>query len=243
MMRIATTLALAMLLAGCATLRHRKPSMPLDFVRIPAGEFRMGDIFEGENEDAIPVHTVAVDAFELARVETTYAQYDAFAAATDRPLPDDAGYGRGLRAVVNVSWYDARDFCAYYGYRLPTEAEWEYAARGGGLPRRFAGADSVDGVGRWLKNSVMHSFPAGSKMPNELGLLDMSGNVYEWIGAYYEAYPDSGQSPVFKDLDQFAMRILRGGSFKSEARLTQTFWRSGTLADVTSDNIGFRCAR
>lgn len=203
----------------------------------------MGDFVEGTNEDAIPVHEVTVAAFRLARTETTYAQYDAFAAATGRPLPDDNGYGRGARAVVNVSWYDAAAFCAHHGMRLPTEAEWEYAARSGGKNERYAGGDSLDAVARYLKNSVMHAFPAGSKQPNGLGLLDMSGNVFEWIGAYYEAYPMPGKAPIFKDLDTSGMRILRGGSFKSDPPLHQTYWRSGTLADVTSDTIGFRCAR
>ncbi len=245
-MRLLLLLFLIAFSSGCARLRPHQTEAPFPFVALPGGIFSMGDVLEGENEDATPVHDAAVAPFEIARYETTFAQYDAFATATGRPLPDDAGYGRGDRAVVGVTWYDARDYCAFYSLRLPTEAEWEYAARSGGRLDRFAGADSVgglDAVGRYLANSVMHSFPVGSKSPNAIGLFDMSGNVFEWGGAYYETYPSPGEVPVYKDLEQSAMRILRGGGFKSEAYLTQTFWRSGTLGDVTSDTIGFRCAR
>ncbi len=245
MIRTTLCLAAALTLAGCGLLR-KTTAPPFDYVALPGGAFLMGDFAEGANEDALPLHRVVVAPFELSRHEITYAQYDAFAEATGRPLPPDDRYGRGNRAVVHVAWDDALAFCAYHGFRLPTEAEWEYAARSAGQPQRFAGADSLaglDDVGRYIENSVMHSFPVGSKAPNSLGLYDMSGNVYEWIGDYYEYYPAAGSVPVYKDLEAFDMRILRGGSFKSDASLTQTFWRAGTLADITSDTIGFRCAR
>ncbi len=206
----------------------------------------MGDVFEETDMDATPVHRVIMAPFELAKHEITYAAYDTFAVQTGRPLPDDNGYGRGNRAVVNVTWQDAYDFCAFYGFRLPTEVEWEYAARDAGKAIRFAGTDSLDAIddyARHIDNSVLYSFQVGSKAPNGLGLHDMSGNVYEWIGDYYEFYPKAGEKPVYKDLSKGAIRIIRGGSFKSPPIHTQTYWRSGTLADIPSTALGFRCAR
>ena len=206
----------------------------------------MGDVLDMENEDATPVHPVIVAPFELSQFEITYEEYDAYAVLDGKPLPPDDGFGRGRRAVVNVTWHEANAFCRHYGYRLPSEVEWEYAARGAGRPMRYAGTssiDSLDSYARFVDNSSLRSFAGGSKEPNVLRLYDMSGNVYEWIGDYYEFYPAPGDSVTLKDLQNFDMRIIRGGSFKTPANLVQTYWRSGTLADVTSDNIGFRCAR
>ena len=235
-----------LLLPGCFLARKTSSMAPPEMVVVSGGSFRMGDIFEEENEDAIPVHEVMLPTFQMSRYEITYAQYDVFALETGRALPDDNGYGRGDRAVANVSWEDAVAYCAHYGYRLPTEVEWEYAARSGGKAHRFAGTDSLNAVDRYVRhidNSMLHSFNVGSKEPNELGLYDMSGNVYEWIGDYYEFYPSEGDEPQYKDLSISSMRILRGGSFKTPPNLTQTFWRSGTLGDIPSDAIGFRCVR
>jgi sulfatase modifying factor 1 len=206
----------------------------------------MGDVFEEKNTDAIPVHKAIVAPFALSKFETTYAAYDSFAVAVGRPLPEDDGYGRDVRAVANVTWEEALAFCQYHGYRLPTEVEWEYAARGAGQHQRFAGTDSLEAVNKFVRhedNSVLHSFHGGTKAPNRLGLYDMSGNVYEWIGDYYELYPKDGEKPVYKNFEGSAMRIIRGGSFKSPAAYAQTFYRSGTLADIPSNMIGFRCAK
>jgi formylglycine-generating enzyme required for sulfatase activity len=237
---------LLMTLPGCFLFRKAAEERLFEIISLPGGVFQMGDVFEHENEDAIPVHDVTIAPFDLGTYEITYAQYDFFALETGRPLPSDDDYGRGQRAVVNVKWDDALAFCRHHGFRLPTEAEWEYAARSGGLNERFAGTDSLKAADRYvrhLENSVLHAFQVGTKSPNALGLYDMSGNVYEWIGDYYEFYPKNGEEPGYKDLEASAMRIIRGGSFKHGVMFAQTFWRSGTLADIPSNAIGFRCAR
>ena len=246
MRSVLTALLILGIGTGCQLLKRPAASLPFDVVRVQGGSFMMGDVFNHEDEDATPVHEVTIAPFEISTFEITYDQYDTFAFDNNIDLPDDNGHGRGLRAVANVSWYNAVSFCNYYGFRLPSEAEWEYAARGGGLMTRFPGTDDKEAVDQYIRhidNSVMHSFLVGSKAPNQLGLYDMGGNVYEWIGEYYEFYPQVGTEPILKDLDTFSMRIIRGGSFKMEVSVAQTFRRSGTLAEVTSDTIGFRCAR
>ena len=240
------SLVLLIYVPGCAHTKKAAEALPFETVPIPGGSYTMGDVFEGDDPDATPVHVVLIGTFELSRYETTFDQYDAYATATGTALPEDNGYGRGARAVTNITWYNALAYCQHYGFRLPTEAEWEYAAREAGLPIRYPGTDdekAADEYIRHIDNSVMHSFAVGTKEPNQLGLYDMGGNAYEWIGDYYEFYPDAGTEPVYKDLDVFSMRIIRGGSFKMNVATAQTFRRSGTLAEITSDTIGFRCAR
>lgn len=232
--------------SGCFLFRKNTQPLPFETVEIPGGAFMMGDVFEKSDPDATPVHKAIVAPMEMSKYEITYAAYDSFAVETSRSLPDDDGYGRGLRAVVNINWEEAQAFCQHYGFRLPTEVEWEYAARDAGQSIRYAGTDSVETVDKYVRhldNSVMHAFQGGTKAPNNLGLYDMSGNVYEWIGDYYEFYPKDGEKPVYKDFDVSSMRIIRGGSFKSPAVHTQTFYRSGTLADIPSNAVGFRCVR
>lgn len=250
MRRCLSALAVLVLFAaGCAhrplTEAERLGLLPLDMVAIPGGTFLMGDVVEGESEDAMPVHAVTLPDYRLGRYEVTFAQYDAFATATGRPLPPDDGHGRDDRAVVHVTWDDATAFCSLYGYRLPTETEWEFAAREGGKPLRYAGVndpDSLHVLGRVSVEVEARSFPVGRYRPNALGLYDLSGNVMEWIGAYYQFYPEPGTEPIWHDLEALAMRIHRGGSFSQDARLARTFHRSGTLRDLSADDLGFRCA-
>ncbi len=237
----------SILLSGCFLFRTSTSDLPFEAVQIPGGAYVMGDVFEEENEDATPVHEVRVAPFEISTYEITYDQYDAYAAAVGAPLPEDDGYGRGQRAVVHVSWQEALDYCRHYGFRLPTEQEWEYAARSLGERVRYPGTNDVEEVDRYVRhlgNSArMHSFVVGTKEPNRLGLYDMGGNAFEWIGDYYEFYPEPGTEPVYKDLEGSSIRIIRGGSFKMGREIAQTYWRAGTLGDLSSDNIGFRCAR
>jgi len=227
---------------------HLKPAFeltqPPEFVYVPAGSFVMGDIFFENNDDALPLHTVELEAFYIGKYEVTFEQYDEFATQTNRPLPDDDGFGRGSRSVVRVTWNDANDFCRAFGYRLPTEQEWEYAARSGGKDEIISGASSaeeIDDYARHKDNSVAHSFPGGTKKPNGLGIYDMSGNVFEWIGEYYQFYKTDGDSVQWHDLTQSQIRLIRGGSFKEQLRTLHTYWRVGVLAYFGEYDIGFRC--
>lgn len=232
--------------SGCFLFRKAKSNLPFETIQLPAGAFMMGDFIAEQDPDATPLHRVVMPPFELSKYEITYAQYDTFAVANNLPLPEDDGHGRGTRAVANISWEDAQAYCTHYGFRLPSEAEWEYAARDAGQKTLFPGThdkDKADDYIRHTDNSILHSFPGGTKAPNKLGFYDMGGNVYEWIGDYYEKYPGPGEKPVYKDLTISSMRIIRGGSFKASVRQAITFSRSGTLGDIPSNAVGFRCAR
>ena len=205
----------------------------------------MGDFHTGENEDALPVHRVVLSPFVIDRYEVTYEEYDAFATERGLPLPDDDGFGRGARAVANVSWDEAMEYCASRGLRLPTEQEWEYAARSGGQEDVYSGTSDADSLGKYARyrlNSVQFSSEGGRKLPNSLGLFDMSGNVAEWVGDYYQFYPETGVEPVYSDLEVSGIRIVRGGYFDHDEAILRTYWRTGTLKETETFSIGFRCA-
>jgi len=204
----------------------------------------MGDFYKQQDKDALPLHQVAIKPFSMSKYEITYSQYDTFAKLKEMPLPDDMGHDRGDRAVVNVNWFEAKAFCECYGYRLPTEAEWEYAARSRGKDDLWSGTNDyreIDDYARHVDNSLEYAFYVGEKKPNAMGLYDMTGNVYEWIGDYYPQYPDSGQAPVYADFNVNGMRIIRGGSFKTNP--LRNYTRAATIDDSQSDMIGFRCVK
>ena len=241
-------LLIGVTLAGCASLKldRRASRIGLEWVTIPGGTFVQGDVFMIENPDALPLHEVTLGDFELSRYETTFSQYDDFATDTGRRVPEALDGVRGDRAVVDVEWDDANAFCAWIGGRLPTESEWEYAAAGGVDKQIWAGTNDesdVDEYLRYRKNSGPAATTVGQKLPNRLGLFDMSGNVSEWIGDYYQFYPGEGETPSRYDLENFDIRILRGGDFTMELEVARTYWRAGTLKDVRSGAIGFRCAK
>lgn len=233
--------------SGCALFRPtlREQLLPMDMTKVKGGTFVMGDVIEQKNDDSLPLHEVTLNDFYIGTYEVTFDQYDAFAKATERPLPENGGRGRGKRAVIYTTWYDALAFCNAYGYRLPTEQEWEYAARSGGLEQLYAGTsnpDSLANYARYSENSGAYSFDVGTKKPNGLGLYDMSGNLSEFIGEYYPFYKTNPDSIKYYPLNERAMRVVRGGSFNSEDATLRTYWRVGVLSDIGDHTIGFRCA-
>ncbi len=233
-------------LTGCSTIRPlSKTLIPVDMVPVPAGFFVMGDLFFKENEDALPLHEVTLPEFWIGKYEITYAQYDAFAMAKGWPLPEDNGLGRGDRAVVFITWDEAYAFCDAYGLRLPTEQEWEYSARAGGKNHLYSGAtdaDELNRVSRNRDNSAPFVMQPATKDPNDLGIYDMTGNAFEWIGPYYQFYPENGKVAKWTHLEWMDLRVIRGGSFREETRTLHNYWRVAVLRDTRDDDLGFRCA-
>ena len=160
-----------------------EPTTGMEFVCVPGGGYAMGDVFGGDDPDQRPVHTVALQSFCLGRFPVTQAQWQAV-------MGENPSAHLGLdRPVDSVSWEDCQGFLEELGkrsgvpFRLPTEAEWEYAARSCGRPEKWAGTSSHDEVGSFawfVGNSGGESQPVGIKRPNRLGLHDLSGNIWEW---------------------------------------------------------------
>ena len=229
-------------LFSCSIFKKTLEPYSPEMVLVEGGTFEIGDVFEQANTDALPTHEVTINPFYIGKYEVTFEEYDQFALKTNRTLPDDNGYGRGKRAVINITWDDALAFCKSLGYRLPSESEWEYAARAGGKEFLFSGTNNPEELSDYAvlrSSSINFAYLVGSKKPNEIGLYDMSGNVFEWVDEFYQFY---SQPELIHDNDNDGIRIIRGGSFAEETMATRTYWRVGTLHDVTATDLGFRCA-
>ena len=226
-----------------------------EMVVVPAGRFMMGSSRseEGRYNNESPQHEVAIDySFAMGRYPVMFVEYDLFAQATDRKLPDDEGWGRGHRPVINVNWHDATAYCEWLGkqtgrsYRLPSEAEWEYAARGGTTTRYWWGDDegennaNFDGSGcEW---SGEKTSPVGSFEANSFGLYDVHGNVWEWCQDHwhenYAGAPTDGSAWVSGK--ENGPRVLRGGSWLSDPGNARAASRGGDDPGGRYSGVGFR---
>lgn len=221
----------------------KKSSSPADhlgMIRVEGGSFEMG----GDVDK--PIHTVTVSDFYIDKYEVTVAQFKQFCEATRRTMPDPPQFGwRDDNPIVFVAWSDAKDYAVWAGKRLPTEAEWEYAARGGKLSKghRYSGSDDPDQVAWYDANSQKTTHPVGTKEPNELGIYDMSGNAAEWCadyygGHYYDRSPKKNPTGPTSGSD----RVVRGGSFMGDHFDCQVSFRRSMLPLRTSVRNGIRCA-
>lgn len=214
-------------------------------VHVEGGTFQMGNLWNTENTDALPVHSVTVNDFLIAKYEITASQFNAYAKRVYEGVANKKTLPSGNLPAVNITWTQAKAYCNYFGYRLPTEQEWEYAARAGGKKIQFSGTSNTDSLYRYAyvhKPQVNQPLPVGLKKPNALGLYDMSGNVFEWVGAYYQLYPKEGKDPQWDNLEERTLRIIRGGSFHQDPTIASTYWRAGMLYDGHASDVGFRCA-
>jgi formylglycine-generating enzyme required for sulfatase activity len=220
---------------------------------LPGGAFRMGhNTLAGG--DTGPEREVQVAAFGIGIQEVTFDQYDRFARATGRRLPDDFGWGRGDRPVVGVSWSDAQAYVDWLSrqtgrrYRLPSEAEWELAARGGGRGSYWWGFGLEPGraacfdCGSPFDNKS--TAPVGSFPPSGYGLYDTAGNVMEWTADCYhpgyEGAPADGQARLDGDC---RLRVARGGAFNKPSASMRAYARTRLDPDTRLNNLGFRVAR
>jgi len=214
-------------------------------VLIPAGEFQMGSN-DGKVDDK-PVHTVYLDAFYIDIYEVTNAQYKKFMDVTGHKVPaywNDPKYNAPNQPVVGVIWDDISAYAKWAEKRLPTEAMWEKAARGGLVGKKYPWGDNIthddanyDGTGgKDIWNGLA---PVGSFAPNGYGLYDMVGNVWEWCPDYYATSPKSNQTEPNSD----STRILRGGSWSDpNGYLVQVVYRYIFAPTRLGSNVGFRCA-
>jgi formylglycine-generating enzyme required for sulfatase activity len=207
------------------------------YVWIPPGSFAMGcSSGDGDCEsDEMPTHTVRIRrGFWLGRTEVTRGQYEK--RVKPQPRPDGA---TSNDPAVNVDWSEAKAYCAAIGGRLPTEAEWEYAARAGSRDRYY---DTLSAVAWFENNSDDHSHPVGRKAPNAYGLHDMLGNVYEWVlDRYYNTYDDTTEE-IEEPLAPNASAVARGGAWHSAAKDVRVSNRFAAPKDYADANVGVRCA-
>lgn len=223
---------------------------PENMVLIPKGVFIMGKNTQNPT-DWQPEHNVEVNSFYLDKYEVSNRQYEAFCRATGHNLPEFWGKSEFKSGpdfpdhpVVGVSSYDAESFAKWAGKRLPTEAEWEYASRGGQALRNYPFGDQVDSTLANYGKKYKGILKTGAFQPNGFGLYDMSGNVWEWVsdnydGNYYAVSPSINP----KGPDRSRFRVIRGGSWHSGAMCLQNYYRNGLPASWVDFAVGFRCAR
>jgi len=245
-----------------------------DFVTVPAGCFQMGNGFSDAYHLEKPVHDVCLDEFSMAKYDVTVGAFSRFVQESSYVteaeknggcyIHDGISWSMNSRAnwrspgfkqddghpVVCVTWNDAARYAAWLSckeqksYRLPSEAQWEYAARGGGRIERYAGGDDVDSLAWYSANADGATHPVGLKKPNSLGLYDMSGNVWQWCAdwysqSYYRQSPRNNPTGPAEG----TKKVFRGGSWFYDARGVRASYRDFAPAEYRSSYLGFRLVR
>lgn len=236
---------------AAAVLSRGNPKDGLMYVWIPPGTFMMG-CSPGDDKckkDEEPAHQVDVTkGFWMGQAEVTVGAYKRFAAATGRQMPPEPdhygrlfnpGWANEAMPIVNVTWDDAQAYCRWAGGRLPTEAEWEYAARGGSMEARYG---PIDDIAWYSFNNGAGAHEVAQKRANGFGLFDVLGNVWEWVGDWYreDYYQDcSPQDPSGPFTGQ--KRVLRGGSWLNTYEFVRLSTRGSCHPALANNNVGLRC--
>lgn len=246
----------AMLIAADAPPPSTKQQViaSIAMAALPGGTFFFG-VKTGEEHQlqAYPGHDVTLPPFRIAKTTVTFAQYDVFARATRRPLPQDEGFGRGTRPVINLDRADMLAFIAWLDagtgrhFRLPSETEWEYAARGGTTTTYYWADRSANDYANLAVNTGRDHFvttaPVGSFLPNGFGLFDMAGNVWQATEdcrhSDLTSAPTDGRPWVDPPCDS---RIARGGWYGSLTRGSRVTARVAVADSFRSMGLGFRLA-
>jgi len=242
---------------GNMKLKNHDKLPPFELIFVEGGEFVMGNDEYSDN----PQHKVKVSSYYIAKYPVTQSLYKAV--VDEKP----SNFEGDQRPVEQVRWYDAMDFCRTLnkmlylqeptigqkdniginegatGFRLPSEAEWEYAAGGGNAKEnnRYAGSDDLDMVGWYYKNNEYETKPVGLKLPNQLGIYDMSGNVWEWCMDWFDKEffkKNNGVNPI--NLENGSFRVLRGGSWSGYSDYCVLAYRNYNYPGYRWDNNGFR---
>jgi formylglycine-generating enzyme len=239
----------------------------LDWIQVASSTFRMGDTWSGGDADESPVRSVTLNGFYISKCEITSKQYATFlnAYGSDKVKSGEfagqtmiyvnarsiqkvgtlwqAAAGFDNFPVINVTWYGAYEFCRYYGYRLPTEAEWEFACRTT-KDDKWAGTSTETQVNDYAwhsGNSTFVTHAVATRKENGIGLNDMSGNVWEWCQDWYGAYSGTLTNPTGPETG--TNRVIRGGSWYDAVKDIRSANRSNIAPAQKNDNIGFRAAR
>ena len=243
----------------------------MEFVAVPPGCFQMGNTFGDAYYIEMPVHEVCVNDFSIGKFDVTRGAFKQFVEDTGYLTEAEKGDGcyaydgkawkkdstanwrspgfpqSDDHPVVCVSWNDSIAYTKWlsrqnnHDYRLPTEAEWEYAARSGGKHEKFAGGDDVEAVAWYSDNSDYRTHPVGQKRANGLGLYDMSGNVWQWTADWYdESYYWKSPRNNPEGPSTGSNRVFRGGSWFYDSRGARTSYRDFFVPGYRSSYLGFR---
>ncbi len=231
------------------SVNWRDPVIGMEFIWVSKGCFEMGcGPWTSEcNSDEKPVHEVCLGGFWMGKYEVTFGQWKKMMGE----YPFSAIKG-DTYPVNEITWNDTKKFISKlnnanqgkYSYRLPTEAEWEYAARSGGKEEIYSGVADIGKCAWYLKNSGGGLHPVGLKEPNGLGVFDMAGNVWEWVEDVYSevAYVNhNNANPLFDDGAR--IRVFRGGSFRYDSKWCRSSYRGKFSSDNGDNDLGFRLVR
>ena len=231
-----------------------------EMVFVEGGTFGMGCSDEQENDcedNEKPAHQVTVNSFYIGKFEVTQIQWETIMGTTVHQQRDKFNTNWPVRGVGDdypmyyVSWYEIMDFISRLNaatgkqYRLPTEAEWEFAARGGNNNNgyKYSGSNTINDVAFYDMNSGKATHKVGSKSPNELGIYDMSGNVWEWCSNWYGKSYYSNSPEIDPQGPSIGMhRIIRGGGWDNNSSSCRSVFRSSNSPDSRGSGIGFRLA-
>ena len=246
-----------------------KAAIP-EMVVIPAGTFTMGCVEEvwekgwfgqkkrlvqanrdevdgGGSDDEKPAHSVTLASFAMSKYPVTFAQFDAFCEVTGRKKPADEGWGRDNRPVIHVSWHDAQDYAQWLSsvtgkaFCLPSEAQWEYAARGGDNQHAYPWGQQADSRHANYGESVGKTTAVGAYPANGFGLHDMHGNVFEWCqDTYHEDYQGAPTDGSAWESGDSPYRVLRGGSWNFLPAGSRSAFRLYGMSVLRNNIIGFR---
>lgn len=217
-------------------------------IKVTGGLFTMGDQKGKGEPDEKPLRKIIIGDFNISRTEVTVAQWKAFCNAINRhmPLTPDWGWNDD-HPVVSVTGFEADEYCKWLSektgkkFRLPTEAEWEYAAAGGNKSGGFiySGSNDINAVGWYTENSQGATHPVAKKLANELGIYDMTGNAWEWCSDWLDLYdPHDLNNPRGSEGGTF--RVRRGGSWDAKSKNCRNTYRISNSPKRSFHSIGIR---
>jgi formylglycine-generating enzyme required for sulfatase activity len=239
----------------------QKPHEADGMIFIPGGTYRMGS---NKKKNEYPIHSVTLTGFYLDKHEVTVEEYRRFCKATRRKMPKQPQWNDDDHPIINVTWLDARDYAKWANKRLPTEAEWEYAARGKSRSFYYTYGQSshhgknygniADESFRQIKvqfpvvekyyDGYVYTAPAESYPPNVFGLYDMEGNVLEWCADWYnDKYYKTSPKVNPKGPKKGRYKVIRGASWNRGFRYLRATYRTYYPVKADYEFLGFRCAR